>query len=51
MLSTKAALCCENGSTEGESKYNKVMMCLEDLNEIKWLTDSDICFGDDTIEL
>jgi hypothetical protein len=49
MLTTEAAYCSKTGSTEGESKYTKLMKCVEVLNEIKWSTDSDICFGGDLI--
>jgi hypothetical protein len=47
MLIIKAALYCDTGSTEGESKYAKLIMCLEGHDETKWSTDSDISFGDD----
>jgi hypothetical protein len=30
--------------------YTKLMKCLEVLDETKWLTVSDICFGDDPIK-
>jgi hypothetical protein len=35
MLITKAAYCSKNGSTEGKSKYTKLMKRLEVLDEIK----------------
>jgi hypothetical protein len=49
MVTTKAAHCSKTGSTEAEPKYSKLMKCLEVLDETKWPTDSDICFGDDSI--
>jgi hypothetical protein len=50
MITTKAAHCSKNGSTKGESKYIKLIKCLEALDETKWPTDSDICFGKDPIK-
>jgi hypothetical protein len=49
MLATEAAYCYDIGSTESELKYTKVLKCLELPAEMKWPTDSYICFGDDLI--
>jgi hypothetical protein len=49
MLTTKVAHCSKTDSTEGGSKHTKMMKCLKVLDEMKWLTGSDICFGCDPI--